>query len=68
MKSVEHLDVFLSDGREDEIFPTEIGRKNEVYFKEQGANVVYTTYDTAHQIGDQNKKDIVGWLLNQIKK
>ena len=68
VKSVEHLDVFLSDGKEDEIFPPEIGKKNEAYFKAQGAHVVYTTYDTAHQIGEQNKKDIAQWLLDQIKK
>lgn len=66
VKNVEHLDVFLSDGREDEIFPPEIGKKNETYFKEKGANVVYTTYDTAHQIGEQNKKDIADWLLVRI--
>ncbi len=66
VKSVEHLDVFLSDGKEDEIFPPEIGKKNEAFFKDQGANVSYTTYDTAHQIGEQNKKDIAGWLLDQV--
>lgn len=68
VKSVEHLDVFLSVGSEDEIFPPEIGKKNEAYFKNKGANVSYTMYDTAHQIGEQNKKDVARWLLDQIKK
>lgn len=68
VKSVEHLDVFLSDGKEDEIFPPEIGQKNEAYFRGKGAEVSYTTYDTAHQIGEENKKEVARWLLNQIKK
>lgn len=65
-ENVEHLDVFLSDGEEDEIFPPEIGRKNEAYFKGKGADVTYTTYGTAHQIGEQNKTDIARWLLDKI--
>jgi len=65
-ENVEHLDIFLSVGKEDEIFPPEIGRKNEAYFKGKGADVTYTTYDTAHQIGERNKEDIARWLLDKV--
>lgn len=67
VKDVGHLDVFLSDGRDDEIFPPHVGGRNEEYFKEKGANVIYTTYDTAHTIGDENKADAVKWLRSKIQ-
>ena len=66
LKDVAHLDVFLSDGREDELFPPEVGRKNEKYFKEKGADVTYTTYETAHAVSDENKVDVARWLLEKI--
>src|SRR5699024_7903878 len=68
IQSVEHLEVFLSDGEADQIFPPKIGQKNARYFKEAGANVQYKTYPTAHEVGDENKRDFSGWLKVQIKK
>ncbi|WP_138420524.1 alpha/beta hydrolase [Aquibacillus sediminis] len=64
VQSVEHLNVFLIDGREDTIFPPKVGRENESIFRQAGATVSYQTYPTGHEIGEVNKQDAIQWLLD----
>lgn len=66
IQSIGHLDVFLSTGKDDEIFPPEIGKKNEAYFKDKGADVSYRTYDTGHKVSDENRVHANRWLLDNI--
>ncbi|MFC2949205.1 alpha/beta hydrolase [Virgibacillus sediminis] len=63
VQPIDHLAVFLSTGEADEIFPPEVGRKNEMYFQEEGASVRYRIYSIGHEIGEEAKKDAVQWLL-----
>ncbi|MFC3040708.1 alpha/beta hydrolase [Virgibacillus xinjiangensis] len=68
VQPVGHLNVWLSTGEDDEIFSPEIGRKNEAFFRAEGASVRYRTYLIGHELGEAAIKDAVQWLLADIKQ
>ncbi|WP_085992977.1 alpha/beta hydrolase [Oceanobacillus senegalensis] len=67
VKPVTYLSVFLTDGELDPIFPPKVGQQNYEFFKEEGAYVLYKTYETEHEIGEENKLDVVEWLLSNYQ-
>jgi phospholipase/carboxylesterase len=67
VKPINHLSVFLSDGEFDEIFPPKIGRENYDYLIDRAASVKYTTYAAGHEISQENQKDLVKWLKENVK-
>lgn len=66
IKPIDHLSIYLSDGEVDTIFMPEVGSKNYAYFKEAGASVQYKTYQTGHEIGEENKNDLSRWLTTTL--
>jgi phospholipase/carboxylesterase len=67
LKSIDHLSVFLCQGATDPVFPLNIGQENYDYLSEHTSAVKYTIYPTAHEISENNKKDIVAWLRQELK-
>jgi phospholipase/carboxylesterase len=67
IKPIDHLSIYLSDGEFDSIFSPEVGKKNYAYFTEAGASVHYQTYQTGHEIGEDNKNDLSRWLTEAVR-
>ncbi|WP_249870705.1 alpha/beta hydrolase [Oceanobacillus saliphilus] len=61
-----HLEVFLSHGEKDPVFPLEWGEANRDYFSQLGASVSYYTYPEGHTISAENYRDFRAWLDLQL--
>ncbi|WP_017727757.1 alpha/beta hydrolase [Halalkalibacterium ligniniphilum] len=67
VKPINHMSIFLSDGKFDEIFPPTIGQENYDYLIERAASVKYTTYLAGHEISKENQQDLVSWLRERVQ-
>lgn len=68
LQPANHLSVYVSDGKDDPIFPPRIGEENYRYFKERAASVRYRTFDAAHTISEENQKDLVAWFREEARQ
>lgn len=66
IQATDHLSVFLSDGRDDPIFPPHIGEQNYQYLKDRVNRIAYKTYPAAHEISEENRQDVTAWLRKEL--
>ncbi|MFC5700799.1 alpha/beta hydrolase [Cohnella faecalis] len=66
LRSVENVSVFISHGQYDSVFPLEIGRANAAYFGGRTSRCVFRSYPADHGVSEENQKDFVEWLLQNI--
>ena len=59
---VDHLNVFISHGDYDYVIPSQWGVESKDYFEEQGAKVVFKTYEDGHGVTPENHQDLVAFL------
>ena len=60
------LQLFISHGEKDPIFPLAWGEANRDYFDKLGATVTYHAYPAAHTISFENYNDFRKWLDQQL--
>ncbi|SFE39819.1 phospholipase/carboxylesterase [Bacillus sp. OV194] len=62
IKSIKNLNVFITDGETDPIFPVQIGQENYNYLLEHSGSVKYITYPVGHEVSSAHKRDLAEWL------
>ncbi len=66
LKSISHLHVFLCQGASDPIFGLDVGQENYDYLSEKAGSVKYSIYPAAHEITENNRKDVITWLHQEL--
>lgn len=61
-----HLQIFISHGEQDPVFPLAWGEENRDYFDKLGATVSYQAYPAGHTISLENYNDFREWLDQQL--
>jgi len=64
---IDSLRVMITHGESDEMFPIDIGRSNESYFKERTQNVEFNSYLHGHSVSYQEKMDVINWLKSSVR-
>lgn len=64
---IDQIKVMITHGESDEMFPIDIGRSNESYFKERTHNVRFNTYSHGHSVSYQEKTDVINWLQTSVQ-
>lgn len=59
--------IFISHGEYDPIFPIENGKANYDYFLAHFNDTTYKTYESGHTVTDENKKDLIKWIIQNSK-
>ncbi|WP_134700881.1 alpha/beta hydrolase [Ammoniphilus sp. YIM 78166] len=62
LKPVDDVSIYISHGEFDPIFPLQIGRENEEFFKARSQNVRFTSYPVGHEVSFENQKDFIHWI------
>ena len=65
---IDQLNVMITHGESDEMFPIDIGRSNESYFKERTHNVRFNTYLHGHSVSYLEKTDVIKWLQSSVNE
>lgn len=61
-----NLELFISHGREDKVLPYSNIVSDVAYLKELGLNPDVRYYDEAHNISQDNFRDMMSWISNKI--
>nr|WP_233713334.1 dienelactone hydrolase family protein [Lederbergia citri] len=61
-----NLQIYISHGEKDPVFPLEWGEANRDYFDKLGATVTYHAYPAGHTISLENYNDFREWLDQQL--
>lgn len=65
---MESSKVFISHGEYDYDFPIEWSKVSEDFFATNGAKVTYKTYPVGHGVSEENKNDLINFLLEDVQK
>lgn len=57
-----NMSVFISHGKFDQIFPSQLGEDNYNYFRHISDHVEYKLYSAGHEVSQENVIDITNWL------
>ena len=60
------LEVFISHGEKDPVFPLRWGEANRDYFSQLGVTVSFHAYPEGHTISGENNRDFRVWLDQQL--
>ncbi|MRG85942.1 alpha/beta hydrolase [Salinibacillus xinjiangensis] len=68
IQPVDHVSLFISHGKFDNILPYDWGVESYKYFSNLGSHVAFNEYQQGHGISLENKQDFTNWLLEDLKK
>ncbi len=61
-KDLQHLGIFISHGKFDNVLDIQNAREAQVYLKKKGLNPVYKEYPVGHTISNEMFKDLSDWF------
>lgn len=63
----DRLAVLIAQGATDPLFPPEIGRQNEAFFKTLTQDLTYRVYPHGHSVSGQEVKQLTEWLKEKAE-
>lgn len=66
IRSVEHLQAFISHGDYDYVIPSQWGMESKEVFEQFGATVTFKQYPDGHGVTPDNMRDLVAFLAQQL--
>lgn len=63
---LENVLIYIAHGQTDEMFSMSIGKANEAFFRDRSPSVTFSPVPHGHWISDQEKKDALHWLRNNM--
>lgn len=67
LQNVSQSKIFISHGEFDFDFPVKWSEISKMFFQEVGANVIYKTYPVGHGVSEENIKDLINFLLEDVQ-
>lgn len=61
-----HLKIFISHGEYDYVYPIQWGQKSHKVFTDYGASVTYKTYPDGHGVTQDNLRDLVNFIAEDL--
>lgn len=58
--------IFISHGEYDYVYPIQWGESSKNYFQSQGAEVIYKTYPDGHGVTEDNLRDLVEFIAQDL--
>jgi phospholipase/carboxylesterase len=68
IRSVEHLQAFISHGDYDYVIPSQWGMESKEIFEQFGATVTFKQYPDGHGVTLDNLRDLVAFLAQQLQE
>lgn len=68
IRSVEHLNAFISHGDYDYVIPSQWGMESKEIFEQFGAKVTFKQYPDGHGVTPDNLRDLVAFLAQQLQE
>ncbi|WP_342532973.1 esterase [Lysinibacillus sp. FSL K6-0057] len=68
IRSVEHLQAFISHGDYDYVIPSQWGMESKEIFEQFGATVTFKQYPDGHGVTPDNLRDLVAFLAQQLQE
>ncbi|WP_418302510.1 alpha/beta hydrolase [Lysinibacillus fusiformis] len=68
IRSVEHLQAFISHGDYDYVIPSQWGMESKEVFEQFGATVTFKQYPDGHGVTPDNMRDLVAFLAQQLQE
>ncbi len=68
IRSIEHLQAFISHGDYDYIIPSQLGIESKEIFEQFGATVTFKKYPDGHGVTADNLRDLVAFLAQQLQQ
>lgn len=65
-RPLDHAKIFISHGEYDYVYPIGWSKVSEEFFKEQGAQVIYSTYSDGHGVSPENLQDLVQFIAEDL--
>lgn len=62
IQPLDKVSAFISHGDQDQILPFEWGVEAEVFYKQHGANSMFSSYPEAHSVSNENYNDFTAWF------
>jgi len=66
IKPIDEVSVYISHGEFDPIFPLQIGKENEEFFKGRNNHIRFTSYPVGHEVSYENQKDFIHWIYQDL--